>query len=195
MRITFVNQKGGVGKSTAALLVGSALHAASCSVSLEDHDQQGSLSWWARQVGKLPVVSDGGDGAGEIVIADTPGHLDLSAPENRSMMSNLLSKSDRIILVSEMSTLSIHASGAMATLIGEVKPGGAKAYVLFNKVRKGTVVGQQDRTELAASIGLVPLQNFLPLCSVYEQAASFGWNVVTGKERETVVNLAMEVLK
>ncbi len=110
-------------------------------------------------------------------------------------MSSLLSKSDRIILVSEMSTLSIHASGAMATLIGEVKPIGAKAYVLFNKVRKGTVVGQQDRTELAASIGLEPLQNFLPLCSVYEQAASFGWNVVTGKERETVVNLAMEVLK
>src|SRR4051812_40875023 len=112
MRITFVNQKGGVGKSTAALLIGSALHAASCKVTLEDHDQQGSLSWWARRVGNLPLAEDGQPAGGDIVISDTPGHLDLSAKENREMMSGLLSRSERIILVSEMSTLSIHASGA-----------------------------------------------------------------------------------
>ena len=195
MRITFVNQKGGVGKSTAALLIGSALHAASCKVVLEDHDQQGSLSWWTRKVGNLPIATDGHSGTGEIVIADTPGHLDLSTKQNRGMMSDLLVKSDRIVLVSEMSTLSIHASGAMATLISEIKSANSKAYVLFNKVRRGTVVGQQDRAELATSIGLTALHNFLPLCSVYEQAASFGWGVVTGRERENVVNLAMEILK
>ena len=195
MRITFVNQKGGVGKSTAALLIASALRAASCSVMLEDHDQQGSLSWWARKVGNLPLADDNQDEGGDIVISDTPGHLDLSAKQNREMMTNLLSKSDRIILVSEMSTLSIHASGAMATLIAEVKHSTAKAYVLFNKVRRGTLIGQQDRVELATGIGLTSLHNYLPLCSVYEQAASFGWGVVTGRERETVVNLAMEILK
>ncbi len=75
MRITFLNQKGGVGKSTVSILVGAALHAAGYRVAFDDRDSQGSVTYWAREIGKLPLLNHNTEY--DVILCDTPGRLDL----------------------------------------------------------------------------------------------------------------------
>jgi cellulose biosynthesis protein BcsQ len=193
MKIAFLNQKGGVGKTTAALLVASALKAASLPVAIEDLDPQKSLTWWARNCGKVPLISEFKNA--EIIISDTPGHLDLDKKGIRDKFVGLIKSADRLILVAEMSPISLHGTVPMAELILEYKKNSAKAKILFNKVRLNTLSGKQNRNEISKEIGIQALNNFLPLASAYDLASSLGWKSVTGSDRAKVVNLAMEILK
>ncbi len=193
MNIAFLNQKGGVGKSTAALLVASALKSASLPVAINDLDPQGSLTWWGQNAGKVPLISEFKDA--EVIVTDTPGHLDLEKKGIRDQFIDLIKQADRLIIVTEMSPLVMHGTIPMAELIREFKKPSSKAKVLFNKVRVSTLAGKQNQASLAKQIGFQALANFLPLTSAYDLASSLGWKSVTGKDRTRVVNLAMEILK
>lgn len=194
MKISFINQKGGVGKSTAAMLVASALKSASCDVAIDDRDPQQSLTWWANDVGRISMINDHPNA--DIVITDTAGHLDLERDRVKSMVCKIIQESDRVILVSEMSPLSLQASVPMATLIKEnLNSKNAKAYVLFNKVRTNTLIGKQNQKSLSNQLELKSLKNYIPLASAYEQISAFGWSSVTGKERKNIINLSLEILK
>ncbi len=193
MHIAFLNQKGGVGKSTVALLVASALKSASLPVAIDDQDPQGSLSWWAQNVGQVPLMSNFPEA--EVVIIDTPGHLDLDKKGIRDKFVDLIKRADRLILVTEMSPMAFHGTIPMAELIKEYKRPSAKSKLLFNKVRSNTIVGKQSQKALAAQVNISALTNFLPLASAYDLASSLGWKSVVGKDRARVVNLAMEILK
>lgn len=70
VRISFLNQKGGVGKSTCSILVGAALQSAGYQVQFEDMDPQGSLAMWVSHVGKLAPLPEGV--APDVIICDTP---------------------------------------------------------------------------------------------------------------------------
>src|ERR1035437_10066943 len=87
------------------------------------------------------------------------------------------------------------SSTAPAALVKQFLRSGAKAGVLFNQVRKQTIVGQQDMKNLAKTIGLPAYKHWLPLASAYEQFSSLGWSVVTGAERERVTSLAKEIIQ
>ncbi len=192
MRISLVNQKGGVGKSTVAALLTAALKAAGLNVAVDDKDPQGSLAYWASSVGEVPTIEQNPDAA--FVVIDSPGHLNLDSAPSRLLMSSVVSSADRVVLVSEMSGFSLHASTPTAALVKQFLPEGAKAGVLFNQVRKQTLVGQQDMKDLAKTIGLPAYKHWLPLSSAYEQFSSLGWSVVTGAERERIVSLAKEII-
>jgi chromosome partitioning protein len=192
MRISFVNQKGGVGKSTVAALLTAALKAAGLNVAVDDKDPQGSLAYWASKVGDVPSIEQNPEAA--FVIIDSPGHLNLDSAPSRLLMSSVVSSADRVVLVSEMSGFSLHASTPTAELVKQFLPAGARAGVLFNQVRKQTLVGQQDMKDLGKTIGLPVFKNWLPLSSAYEQFSSLGWSVVTGAERERIVSLAKEII-
>lgn len=193
MKIAFLNQKGGVGKSTAALLVASALKSAALPVAIRDEDPQGSLTWWAKNAGQVPLLEEFPEA--EVVVIDTPGHLDLDKKGIRDKFVSLIGDADRLILVTEMSPLALHGTIPMAELIKEFKKPSAKAKLLFNKVRTNTLSGKQSQKGLASDINIQALANFLPLASAYDLASSLGWKSVTGKDRARVVNLAMEILK
>lgn len=198
MRITFLNQKGGVGKTTVALLIGAVLQkAAGYDVAIEDLDRQGTAKFFAKNFG-LPLLAERPNAA--YVLTDTPGHLLLES-DQRLTMSHIISNSDKIILVTEKSPASIHATVEMATLIRELvlasdeKSAIRASYVLFNKVRVLTVIGQQDASVIAEPLGLPALRNEIPLASVYERALLTGLTGVTGERRALLVNLALEILK
>ena len=191
MRIVFLNQKGGVGKSTLVLLLSAVLKRAGYNVALDDRDPQKTATLFADSFG-VPLLEDNEEA--EYIITDTPGHLRIEGAVERDV-SSIIKEADILVLVTEKSLPCIHGSSPMAKLIKEKKQEKAKAYVLFNKVRVQTVIGRQNGQELADKLGMIALQNELPLSSVFENAFVEGLSAVTGQHREEILNLILEIMK
>jgi len=162
-------------------------------VAFDDRDSQGSLTFWANQVGKLPLFRNGD--VPDVILCDTPGRLDLSQDSTRSMLQPLVAESDRLIVISEKSLFSTHATVPMVEFVKKYKTPESKAAILFNKVRLVTTTGKQDRSDLAQELGLPALMNDLPLAAPFENVQTMGFAAVTGKHRELVLTLALEILK
>ena len=193
LKITFLNQKGGVGKSTASVLVGAALSSAGYQVAFEDNDSQGSLTMWTEKIGKLPMVHE--CPTAEVIVCDTPGRIDLNQEELEGFFRGIIQSSDRLVLVAEKSLFSTQASIPMIEMVKKYMKPEAKAMILFNKVRNRTLVGRQDEVEMAQDLGLPVLKNSLNLAASYENVQIQGFPSVIGKNREKIFSLALEILK
>lgn len=191
MRVVFLNQKGGVGKTTVVLLLAGILKKAGYDVSIDDRDPQGSARFFAERMG-VPMLDP--ERPAPYIITDTPGHLRIEG-EIGQEIAELIGQGDVLILVSEKSPAAIHGSAPMAKLIQTHKREDAKAYILFNKVRSATTMGQQDKGDIAADLGLPPLDNELALSAAFENAFVSGLSAVTGKHRTELLNLALEIMK
>lgn len=192
MRISFLNQKGGVGKTTIALLIASILQkSGGYDVAIDDQDPQDTARFFSTTFG-IPLLSD--HPHAEYIITDTPGHLKLEGA-TKEKMTRTIKASDKLILVTEKSPASIHSSMAMAQLIKKTMKNGARAYVLFNKVRISTTIGKQDANSIAKDFGLTALKNELPLSVAYESAFMTGLSAVTGEHRSLLLNVALEIMK
>jgi hypothetical protein len=71
----------------------------------------------------------------------------------------------------------------------------ARAMILFNKVRRRTLVGGQNEEEMGRDLGLPVLKNSLPLAAAYESTQIQGFSVVVSKNRERIFQLALEILR
>ena len=186
MKICFFNQKGGVGKTSVAILIGSALAAAGRTVAYEDHDPQQTLSWWCKNIGHAPMIGDADVATPDITIADTPGSL------GSGLRAGLVN-ADRVVLVSELALASLHSSARALTEV----PAGlrSKVSVMFNKVRAQTISGRQDQKEIARRLGVRAIEPALPLRSAYEQTMALGWAATNSAEREIICMAAIDIMK
>ena len=191
MQITFLNQKGGVGKTSLVLLLSGILKKNGFDVAIDDRDPQGTATFFAKQF-DVPLLDT--DSPAEYVIVDTPGHLRIEGEVEREL-TKLIQESDKLILVSEKSPAAIHGSAPMAQLIATKKRADAKAYVLFNRVRSSTGMGQQKGADIAANLQIPALQNELSLSAAFENAFVYGISAVRGSHREELFNLALEIMK
>ena len=186
MKICFFNQKGGVGKTSLAILVGSALAAAGRHVVFEDHDRQQTLSWWCRNIGHMPLIGDADAATPDVTIADTPGSLGEAL---RAGLAN----ADRVVLVSELAIASYHAAArALLEVPAELR---SKACVAFNRIRAQTLSGRQDQREIARQLGVRAIEPGVPLRSGFEQVMSLGWGAASPAEREIIFKVAIDIMK
>ena len=193
MRITFLNQKGGVGKTTLVLMLSGILRRAGYEVSIDDHDPQGSARFFAPVV-DVPLHDAARHDPGLHVVTDTPGHLSLDGP-GADDLRRLVATSDTLILVTDKSPAAIHGSAPMARFITARKKADARASVLFNRVRVNTTMGRQPGGEIAADLGLPALSVELPLSAAFENAFVSGLSAVTGARKSDLLSLALEILK
>ena len=192
MQIAFFNQKGGVGKTTLTLLLAAILEKAGYDVAIDDRDPQRSATFLARSIFNLPVLAD--KPAAACVVVDTPGYMHTDGRVDGELAA-LVRQVDKAVLVAEKSLVSVHASLPMARLIREHLQPGARAYVLFNKVRSATLVGRQEDADVARDLRLPLLRYTLPLAAAFENAQMSGLAAVTGAHRDRLLNLALEIMK
>ena len=181
MRIALVAKKGGVGKSTLSLLLYAALRHAGRTVSLIDWDVQGTSTKALAVLGQTAVA----DGA-EIVIYDTPPNLEHAA------MATAIRNADLCLVVTSPAPADVWEAEEAVAFAKSRNPR-AVVRLVFNKVRRGTVVGRLME-DTARMVPAPVLGASLSARECYQHAVAQGWKALDGPAREEVLQVALAVL-
>src|SRR3954462_9197963 len=118
MQIAFVNGKGGVGKSTAALMVAATLRDAGHDACIDDRDPQQSAAILAPNL-EIPLGLSAG-----IIIVDTAPRLD------HEPTLNAMRDADIVVLVSSPSPADLSTTARTAAILQEIRPAGRPCRIL-----------------------------------------------------------------
>jgi chromosome partitioning protein len=184
MNITLLAKKGGVGKSTLSILLYEAFRHAGKSVSLRDWDAQGTSSKaleliWGPEASEQPAKPD-------IVIFDTPPSLEHTATATAVRTANI------VLVVTSPSPADIWEADD-AVCFAQGKNSGAIVRVIFNKVRKTTVLGRLV-DESAKQVSVPALSVTLSARECYQHAVAQGWKALDGSARQEVLQLIIALL-
>ena len=182
MVIGFCKQKGGVGKTTISVLIALALSEAGRKVAIRDRDGQGSARI-SLEDSKVVVYPEEAD----IVIIDTP-------PMISDAFRESISEADKVILVASPYPVDLWASKTTAEEINRICGEKQKGRILFNRVRKRTMFGDQNLTEIAARIGMPTCKNIISLRESYAQAHVAGWRALPPQHRDEIFSAAIEIV-
>src|ERR1700721_663975 len=184
MNITLLAKKGGVGKSTVSILLYEAFRQAGKSVSIHDWDAQGTSSksleliHGVKQVGKADNAT--------IIIYDTPPSLDHTAT------ATAVRSADIVLVVTSPSPADIWEADD-AVRFAKAKNPKASVRVIFNKVRRQTVLGRLVE-ESAKQMSVPALSVTLSARECYQHAVAQGWKALDGAARQEVLQLIVALL-
>lgn len=181
MIISFLNQKGGVGKTTLAVNIAAELARNEHDVLLIDADKQGSASTWAslREDTDFKVVSLARENMARdaIKLAENHGHTVIDGPPHAESISrSCIVASDIVLLPIEPSGLSTWASDLTVRQIQEaqeIKTNLKCGFVVSRKIGN-TIIGREIRT-LAAE------QNIPILAAEIKQRVAYAESLTMGK--------------
>ena len=189
MNITVLAKKGGVGKSTVSVLLYEALKQAGKTVSIRDWDAQGTSSKALRSIVKNDAAASNGSrpapGA-DIVIYDTPPNLEHTAT------ATAVRAADIILVVTSPSPADIWEAEDAATFVRS-RNSGSQVRLLFNKVRRLTVLGRLVE-ESAKEVSVPALAKMISARECYQHAIAQGWKALDSAAREEVLQLTVSVL-
>lgn len=181
MIISFLNQKGGVGKSTLSVSVAACLAKRGLRVLLVDADKQGSSTAWAsvRENTPFHVVSMARPNLSKEVtgMAENYDHVVIDGPPHAEEIARAcIVAADFVAIPIEPSGMSTWASDLTVKQIQvaqSFKPDLKCGFVISRKIAK-TVIGREIRT-IAADIGIQTLE------SEIEQRVAFAESMTMGK--------------
>lgn len=188
MILAIVGQKGGVGKTTTALAIGTEWHRRGRSVVLVDADPQGSLRTWGEvaaeeskpaplvvamgaglnQPGQLPALAARYD----VAVVDTP-------PRSDGIMRHALAVADVALLPCGPTPVDAWALATTLSAVEEariIRPA-LRAFVLLTRISKRTSLGATAREVLQGSCSLPILRAELGYRTVYAEAPAAGLGV------------------
>ncbi len=183
MIIAVVAKKGGVGKSLISLLLYHSLKQAGRSVELQDWDAQGTAT-------KSRNLTDAGreaEASAEIVIYDTPPNLTHTATDTA------IRSADLVLVVATPSPVDVWEAQDAAKLAQKTARKKAKVRVVFNKVRRNTLLGRV-LDETAKQFPVPTLSTVLSSRECYQHFAWQGWKALDSAAREEVLQMTIAVL-
>jgi len=179
LRIAFINGKGGVGKTTCALLIAAALKNAGQSVVLDDRDPQKSATTLAKLFG-LSL----GTGSADVVVIDTPPNIEAAVTIDAIKTANLA------ILVATPIPIDLATTATSAERIKKLRTGPTR--VLFNNVQTNNRFFPM-MPEIAKQLPFPAFKNFFVRRTAYQATQLEGWKAIPAMHREEVVNIATEI--
>ena len=183
INLTIVSKKGGVGKSTVSLLLYEAFRHAGKTASIYDWDPQGTSTKALELInGRQPEL----DRQAGIVIWDTPPNLDHTATATAVRNADIV-----LVLTSPAPADMWEAEDAVKFV--RTRNAKAAVRVLFNKVRKVTVLGRLVE-ESAKQLSAPTLPVTLSGRECYVHAVAQGWKALDSGAREEVLQLAVALL-
>lgn len=183
MVIAVVAKKGGVGKSLISLLLYQSLKQAGRSVELQDWDAQGT----ATKSRDLTEAERKAEVSAEIVIYDTPPNLSHTATDVA------IRSADLVLVVATPSPVDVWEAQDAAKLAQKTARKKAKVRVVFNKVRRNTLLGRV-LDETAKQFSVPTLQTVLSNRECYQHFAWQGWKALDSTAREEVLQMTIAVL-
>lgn len=189
MIVAFAGQKGGAGKTTAAISVAAELLLRGAKVLLVDADPQGSLRTWAQMANELgrPAPTTVAMGADMFAAPQLPrlapgfDHVLIDCPPRHGEIQRAaLMVADVAVLPCGQGTLDAWSMAATLALVTEaraVRPVLA-VVALLTRVQPRTVLGQGARDVLAQT-GLAVLKTELGFRVAYQEAPATGLGVST----------------
>jgi chromosome partitioning protein len=185
MNIVLCNAKGGVGKSTMAVLLATALAEAGKHVAVLDLDPQATATNWLGECdgGKVERWKSGPDY--DVVLVDTAPRLDTLAPA--------LARCSMAVLVASPSPADLWTTRDTAAAIRPHLPTGARLRLLFNGVQASTILAR-DLPDLAERIGVKALRSTISRRQCYQHAALLGWKALDHDAREELFAAALELV-
>ncbi len=186
MTVTFCNGKGGAGKTTLALLLGSALADAGRRIGIIDRDPQRTATRWIETT-KPASIEMAVEGVNyEALIIDTPPRLE------SPLVHDSVRQADKVILVSSPSPADLWSSQDTVKMIRAHHPL-QKAAILFNQVQRQTVLAR-DLESIAERIGLPSLRHSISRRQAYQHALVLGWKALDSVAREETLQVALEII-
>lgn len=185
MNITLLAKKGGVGKSTVSILLHEAFRVAGKSVAIKDWDAQGTSSKALELIrsadSNLRDIAEP-----SIVIYDTPPNLEHTAT------ATAVRSADIVLVVTSPSPADIWEADAAVRFV-QSKNSKAAVRVIFNKVRRATVLGRLvDESAKQVSVPTLPVTLSAREC--YQHAVAQGWRALDNSARQEVLQLIVALL-
>lgn len=183
MKLTLLAKKGGVGKSTVSILLYEAFRQAGKSVSILDWDAQGTSS---KSLELINGKQEPQARKAEILIYDTPPSLEHTAT------ATAVRDADIALIVTSPSPADIWEAEEAVKFV-QSRNSKALVRVMFNKVRKGTILGRLMDSS-AKQISVPPLSVSLSARECYQHAIAQGWKALDAPAREEVLHLTVALL-
>ncbi len=184
MTITLLAKKGGVGKSTVCLLLYEAFRKSGKSVAIQDWDAQGTSN---KALGLIQGQRAEPNAEYDIRIFDTPPNLELAAT------AAAVRSADVAIVVTSPAPADVWEAEEAVRFALSKKGTNASVRVLFNKVKKNTVLGRLIE-ESAKQVGAPVIPTHLSARECYQHAIGQGWAALDASAREEVLQLAVSLM-
>jgi chromosome partitioning protein len=181
-KITILAKKGGVGKSTLSVLLYEAMRQAGQVALIRDWDAQGTSTKALESFGDPGVQP----GAASVIIYDTPPNLDHLAT------ASAVRDADIVLVVTSPSPADIWEAND-AVKFATLKNPRARVRVMFNKVRRATILGRLVEAS-AKELDAPMLPVMLSARECYQHAVAQGWKALDGAAREEVLQLTLSLL-
>ncbi len=190
MIITFVNGKGGVGKTTLSVMMALLYHELGKKTALLDNDPQKTASKWLDEIREnykeaCPPLAVPGESY-DIVVIDTPPRLDSEEVVGAIKLANT------VILLSSPSPADLWTTRETVKVVNSHIRPGSKGALLFNQVVGHTKLGREVET-ISEQIGMAALKNVIPRSQSFQHAAIYGLPALTANSRDALQRVALEI--